>query len=217
MHTVTERASEPALPGTKGTLTRFLTLSARGLKMVRGYSLSAPDCGVEFLHAAPSNLFCIACGGFVAGQYYFPQLDMSSVSVSFCFTYDNRLLVSERGRDFLISNAKNRVEFHQIDKTGHYFFCSAQETLSFDFVGRKSRLENWCELCGEFENVIGATPAFIHADCVIEPLGFYRTDLCFGSGREKSPLSIVGDLLKEKLGKEFPELEFLPVVQVGIK
>ena len=68
---------------------------------------------------------------------------------------------------------------------------------------------DYCSVCGQYESVVGATPVYVRN--VRGPIsgGVYRTDLEFGSGREKEPLVIMGLatyplLMKEKLkGLEF--------------
>ena len=76
--------------------------------------------------------------------------------------------------------------------------------LEYDAQRRGTRFMEYCSVCGQHESVVGANPVFLRN--VRGPIGdgFYRTDLEFGSGREKHPLVIMGLatyplLLKEKL------------------
>ncbi|MCA3009916.1 MAG: hypothetical protein INH34_16205 [Phycisphaerales bacterium] len=84
-------------------------------------------------------------------------------------------------------------------------------SVAFDPVRRKTRFEKKCALCGNFESIVGATPAFILESEKVEEMGMYCTDLCFGSGREKSPLFVVGASLKDDLTRNFVELDFREV------
>ena len=187
---------------------RDFLLSIQGSDMSVGYSLSAPDCGLFFLSSAPSELFCSNCGSFLGSDIFVPSLDMSDVSLDFCFTYDNRLLVSERAKSYLGAYASTPLRFRMVDPVRLFYACVAERVVMFDTARRKTHFEGICDRCGGFKAVAGATPAFLRQGSVVEDNGFYRTDVCFGSGAEQSPLYIVGHQLKEGLELAFPELRF---------
>jgi hypothetical protein len=176
---------------------------------MNGFSLSAPDCGVSFLSSAPAESFCTKCSSFLANEFFLPLLDMSKIRLDFCFTYDNRLLVSESAKNYLETYASTPVGFRIVDPLSLYYACVADRVLMFDIERRKTRFEGKCDVCGGFESVAGATPAFLRPGSIVEANGFYRTDVFFGSGPEQSPLHIVGDQLKQRLELTFPELRFL--------
>lgn len=72
---------------------------------------------------------------------------------------------------------------------------SARPTVVVEFnaEARKTQFEKRCPDCGTYEEVAGATPAFLKAGAVVPANGFARTDLEFGSGDEKMPLVLCGD------------------------
>jgi hypothetical protein len=133
---------------------------------------------------------------------------MSNVSLDFCFTYDNRLVVSERAKIYLGTYASTPLSFRMVDPVRLFYACVAERVLMFDSARRKTLFEGSCNRCGGFKAVAGATPAFLRQGSVVEDYGFYRTDVCFGSGAEQSPLYIVGHQLKQGLELAFPELRF---------
>lgn len=172
------------------------------------YSLSAPDCDVYYFSSAPAFLFCPECDSYVGKEDYVPQLDLGRCKFDFCFTYEGRLLVSERAKKFLSEHCTTSVVFAPVDRSARYYRFGVEATLLFDKDRRKTRFDRKCPRCGNFQSVVGATPAFIYDSCKVEATGAYRSDLCFGSGREKSPIIVVGATLKHQLQDSFPEIDF---------
>jgi hypothetical protein len=70
--------------------------------------------------------------------------------------------------------------------------------VSFDAKSRRTRFINCCAVCGNYDEVIGATPAYLEVPGPLED-GIFRSDLLFGSGNAKHPLIIVGLETKERL------------------
>jgi hypothetical protein len=179
--------------------------------MSSAYSVSAPDCDVHYFANAPANLFCPDCDSYIGEEEFVPQIDLRRCKLDFCFTYDGRLLVSDRARTYLSGRCTTPLKFAVVDKTSGYYALRLESTVPFDKDRRKTRFEGKCPRCGNFESIVGATPAFIFDSDKIEATGAYRSDLCFGSGREKSPLIVVGAALQRELEDIFPEIDFREV------
>jgi hypothetical protein len=176
--------------------------------MGNSYTISAPDCDTNYFEGAPPSLFCTQCGSYIGSEEFVPQLDIRQCDLDFCFTYDGRLLVSQRGKTYLSQHCATPLNFAAVDRSARYYSLHVVSSVAFDPVRRKTRFEKKCALCGNFESIVGATPAFILESEKVEEMGMYRTDLCFGSGREKSPVFVVGAALKDDLARNFVELDF---------
>ena len=55
--------------------------------------------------------------------------------------------------------------------------------------------------------MVGSTPPFLKNLADIEQMGVYFTDIQFGSGKEKSPLIIVGEKLGIELKNAFKDID----------
>ncbi len=179
--------------------------------MSSAYSLSAPDCEIHYFTSAPDSLFCTECDSYIGEDEFVPQLHLRQCKFDFCFTYDGRLLVSERAKTYLSENCATPLKFTVVDESEGYYKLNVVSIVLFDQDRRKTRFERKCPRCGNFESIVGATPAFILDSSALDSMGVYRTDLCFGSGREKSPVIVVGAALKFALQRSFPEIEFQEV------
>lgn len=176
--------------------------------MRSAYTLSAPDCDKHYFEFAPSSLFCPECDSYVGAEEFVPQLDLRQCKLDFCFTCDGQLLVSQRGMACLSQHCSTPLRFATVDESAGFHSLSVESKVAFDYVRRKTKFERKCPVCGNYESIVGATPAFILRSDKVHEMGMYRTDICFGSGREKSPIIVVGAALKSCLTHEFPELDF---------
>lgn len=186
-------------------------VSIQDYDAVTAFSMSAPDSDTYFFQDAPESLFCPECGSYLAAAYLPSDLTVRPGFRDFGFTYDGRLLVSDRARQFLLRHASTGLSFRGVNQADQLFVVEAAATTKFDPNARRTRFVNKCEECGHYESVVGATPAFLELPDSIEDYGIYRTDIEFGSGKEKSPLFVVGPALKRLLEREFGELDFQAV------
>jgi hypothetical protein len=181
--------------------------------MAFAYSVSAPDCDIHYFANAPAELFCAECDSYIGNDEFVPQLDLRRCKFDFCFTYDGQLLVSERAKRCLSEHCTTPLKFATVDMSARYYTLRVESSVLFDKNRRKTRFERKCPRCGNFESIVGATPAFILESGKVDAMGAYRTDLCFGSGREKSPVIVIGTALKRELERVFPEVDFQEVNQ----
>jgi hypothetical protein len=190
--------------------------SIQGFKMSVAFSVSAPDCDVHYFKGAPATLFCIACDSYISKTDFVPQLDMRRATSDFCFTYDGRLLVSQHAKAYLNEHCVTPLNFSVVDSLVGFHVLRVELILQFNSDRRKTRFERKCATCGNYESIVGATPVFIRNAIDVDKRGIYRTDLSFGSGREKAPVLVVGGELKRELEKMFHELEFREVNQTPL-
>lgn len=94
----------------------------------------------------------------------------------------------------------------------------SEHIVVFDSERRQTKFVDYCETCGQYAQVAGATPAFLKT--VSEPIndGIFRTDVVFGSYRRKHPLVIIGLETKKLIQKaRFSGRSFRPVYGAGEK
>ena len=169
-----------------------------------GYKLSAVDGDGYYFENAPATVFCPDCGSCVDDSYVPLSLRLGRSVYDACYTYDGRLIVSQKFKDFHDRHSCGPAEFRIVNRKRRWYMFRPTRVLEFDAERRGTRFRRYCAACGRYYAVVGANPVFLGD--VRGPIGegFYRTDLEFGSGRGKEPLVIMGLatyplLLKEKL------------------
>ena len=173
--------------------------------MLLGYYFGAADGDLDFYDGAPEDLFCPVCRS-VLDKTYLPaslKLSRKARSMDIFATYDGKRLISERAAVFFRHHFADSCKITKLnveDETPIYILESII-SVEYDFVRRKTEFINLCKLCGNYEAIIGATPAFLKSH---PPLahGLYRTDIEFGSNNAKHPLLFLG-VGDDKLIKSF--------------
>ena len=123
-------------------------------------------------------------------------------------TYDGFWIVSSNFRDFCVEQNYNDLEFEGFNLNNNYFNLKVNKIVDFDYKRRQTRFEKRCNVCGNFESTVGATPTYLLIKSPIK-LGIFRTDLLFASGNEKHSLIIVGLNTKMEMNKyKLTGLEF---------
>jgi len=102
------------------------------------------------------------------------------------------------------------LEFIKFNQDPKIYCLLVNRYVGFDTEIQKPCYENFCQFCGNYESITGPDPIYLVNDN-IKKMGFYRSDIEFGSGRSKAPLYIVGEDLYLALKKEFKELDFSEV------
>lgn len=172
------------------------------------YALFAADCDIYYYDEANPDLFCTACGSFTGKERYYPsQLKISKLKGDICYSYDGQLLLSKKAKEFLEKASTSDISFQLVNTSPEVFVLSVESAVTFDVEKRKTRFEGMCESCGNYETIVGSTPPFLKVGEIVNPTEIYITDIQFGSGKEKSPLYIVGSELAKKLKKEFKEVD----------
>ena len=172
------------------------------------YAIFAADADINYYSDAPEELFCSSCGSYIGSKPYLPNdLMESGLKKDFCYSYDGQLIISTKAKIFLEVNSSTELEFHKINSDPEAFVIEAHGKAIFDTEKRKTRFVSKCGKCGNFESIVGSTPPFLKNASNIEQMGLYFTDIQFGSGKEKSPLIIVGEKLGKMLKKTFKEID----------
>ena len=171
--------------------------------MIIGYNIGGEFNDSHMFDADDKNLpICKKCGYVTDYDYVDPNFNLKKEIYDISYTYDGRVIVSLKFKEFCLRNKYLGVEFHELEKNPNYFIFKVNNILKFDTKKRKLNYENYCNICGNYESVTPASPILLQN--VSSPLkdGFYATDLHFASGNEKSPLLIIGIETFKKIKKE---------------
>ena len=155
---------------------------------------------------------CPGCGYRTDFEYLNSAFSIGRRTYDLSYTYDGYAIASLKFKEFCDRRGYHDVDFRPVQRDPTFFDLRPTRIVEFDASRRQTSFERLCSACGNYESVTGATPGFLVG--VSEPLGdgFYRTDLSFGSGNDKSPAIVVGPetklkLLTEKLkGLTFSEI-----------
>ncbi len=188
--------------------------------MIIAYSLNITDHD-SYMYGSGSRLFeillklhvCLSCGYRKSLNWDNPFFELKKPFFDFSYTYDGICIVSQRVIDFMFRfQYENDVEWVRLKNFPNFYTFLSHRSVAFDSDRRQTRFEKQCKICGFYESVTGATPVFLKGISSRLDRGFYRTDLQFGSGNEKSPILIVGPQTKEELiSKKFTGITFQEV------
>ncbi|MBK9585483.1 MAG: hypothetical protein KA176_11625 [Alphaproteobacteria bacterium] len=173
------------------------------------FTLHAPDGGCHYFENADPSLFCPKCESYIGKEPYYPKsMDVRKPKYDFFACYDGRRLISEKAKIFLEKLKVEGLEFKRVNESPQFFLPVCYNIVEFDVEKRKTRFEKLCSQCGNYQYIVGATPAFLKNIKAVQADSWYRTDIEFGSGKAKKSLTIVGEKLKKTLEKEFKEIDF---------
>lgn len=186
------------------------------MKKIIAYAMSAKDAEGYYFEDAPASIFCSSCTSCIRNNYIPKSVNIKYFNLDGSYTYDGQLIVSQKFKSWYMENGFKDSDFYCVDKEKHLFSFKPNSTLIFDVVKREVVFDEYCQTCHQYEEIAGANPVFLeNVDNEILD-GFFRTDVEFGSGREKSPIIILGtktykNLKKAKLtGFEFDPVYFYP-------
>jgi hypothetical protein len=176
------------------------------------YDITGQDNGAFFFLEAPARAFCPVCGSVTDDSYLPERLKNVRSKYPFSYTYDGRPIATSEFRDFCMMHDPAGLDFALVHKTPSLYLVKAKRVVKFDSAKRRTTTTHFCDECQRFAQVAGATPGFLTE--IDAPLGyqFVRTDVEFGSYREKHPSIIVGPELKCAMERmKFKGIYFHPV------
>jgi hypothetical protein len=121
----------------------------------------------------------------------------TSMRMDISTTYDGVTIASTRFVQVVADNKLRGLGFHDLGDGSRVLLATRR--IAFDSVSRRTKFENQCSRCGQYEAVAGATPAFLCPPVDVAPDEFVWTDVEFGTGDEKQPLLICGDVARAAL------------------
>jgi hypothetical protein len=172
------------------------------------FAIFAPDNGAYYYEYAQDELFCPSCKSYIEDASYHPkELAIKKLKTDFSFTYDGQLLLNNKAVEVLREAAATELIFFTVNQKPEIFILESTRTIVFDSNKRMTRFVDPCSQCGNFASIVGSTPVFLSGADDLGLLHLATTDLKFGSGKETSPLYIVGEDLGRKLKLVFREIE----------
>jgi hypothetical protein len=162
--------------------------------VVIGYRLAGDVNGSHAFYGREDLKRCKRCNGLLA------KWEESLVGLvlrmrrrcDISTTYDGVLVVSERFRAFCAENVLTGAIFVPLPDDPGFFRLDSKNIVEFDAERAGTRFINRCDVCGQFESVVGTRPFFLKPGSAIPDMGFARTDLEFASGDEKGPEILCG-------------------------
>ncbi len=170
-----------------------------------GFTLIGQDNDSFFLEHETQLIesTCRECGCLLDFVNYFnPSFRIKKKTYDFSATYDLRYIVSLKFKEFCVREGYKNIKFKSFEREPGFFQFLPCEIVEFDSERRKTEFIDYCEVCNNYKEVIGAIPAFLKIGTKKLTDGFYRTDLLFGVKNRKQPLIIVAPETYEKLKRE---------------
>jgi hypothetical protein len=181
------------------------------MEKIIGYSICGYDNDSYMLRDKENNFLttlkrCSICGELLKKKDIPTDKFNLKKQLDFSATYDGFTICSQRFVDFYDFRNYSGLDFDPIKSISGYYIISVGNSniLEFDAIKRKTRFMDKKECCKRYESIIGATPVYLKSPDRLKDGVFYRTDLEFGSGDEKSPLLLVA----LKTGKEIKQENF---------
>ena len=185
------------------------------MSRIIGYQLSGTDNGSYLLSKTDGVERCNVCGVVRDFDQVNCDFKVTKKKFDFSYTYDNRCVVSKVFMEYFTSNGIQDLQFKSISSTNLFYLFIPTKIVEYDFIKRKTRFENFCNTCGRYLYVVGATPVFLKS--TVETNNIYKSDLYFGSGSSKSPLIIAGcDLAADMKKIGLTGITFNPVFDDGL-
>lgn len=121
----------------------------------------------------------------------------------FMNTYDGFYIVSEKFKSFCEERKYPNLTFILLEKSKGFYYFEAQDIYELDYVRRKVRFIMKRDCCGNYDEIIGATPGYKRESFNMPTNDFIcRSEYFFGSHWKKNPLIIIG-LETAKAMKEY--------------
>ncbi len=162
-----------------------------------GYTISGPDNGYRMFEDARHFDICTACGFRTNFQAHAPEFAIPAKRrlADLTYTYDGQCIASVKLIEALEEECPGDYHAYPVGDDARYFHLFPVRTVPFDIERRETRLLSFCSTCGFYDEVIGATPAFLKVDGPLAH-GFYGSDILFASGNEKHPLLFISSDMK---------------------
>ncbi len=159
--------------------------------MILGYYLQGQD-NDSYLNADLYEKNISECLDFIRNRekYISDEFKIKKMKYEFSYTYDGALIVSRRFMDLCKKIGIKGINFFQLKNQQELFLIKVINTVEFDCNRRNTQFLEFNESCGEYKEVVGASPVCLKENQLLDP-GFYRTNIEFGRGYAKSPLLLV--------------------------
>ena len=106
------------------------------------------DGDSDYFEDAPSAVFCPGCGSCVDDSYVPRSLRVRRPVYDACGTYDGRLIVSQKFKDFHDRHGCGPPEVRLVNRRRRWYMCRPTRVLEFDADRRGTRFRRHCAMCG---------------------------------------------------------------------
>ncbi len=106
------------------------------------------DGDSDYFEDAPSAVFCPGCGSCVDDSYVPRSLRVRRPVYDACGTYDGRLIVSQKFKDFHDRHGCGPPEFRLVNRRRRWYMFRPTRVLEFDADRRGTRFRRHCAMCG---------------------------------------------------------------------
>lgn len=176
----------------------------KGVIVIIGYELDAQYDNDSYMFDPidPNLPTCQKCGYVTNFDYISPLFKLNKQCYDISYTYDLRLIVSLKFKEFCARNHYKDIGFSGLPNDPNFFRLDVKNIINFDTKKAKLQYYKYCDICHNYDSVTPAHPICLKD--VNKPLedGFYATDVHFASGNEKCPTIIIGVKTYEKMKKE---------------
>lgn len=116
-------------------------------------------------------------------------------------TYDGVLVVSFRFKEVCLQSGISGVIFIRLPDDPSFFRLDSNNVVEFDAARAKTRFIKQCDLCKNYESIVGTNPFGLKTGNILGEKSLAKTDLEFASLDEKHPITIcdaqAGEILKK--------------------
>ncbi|MFH1026487.1 MAG: hypothetical protein V1791_00645 [Pseudomonadota bacterium] len=138
---------------------------------------------------------CQKCGRKTDQSFFNPKFNLCKKRMDISSTYDGYTIVSERFRQFCISQKLNSLEFVKLPSQPGHYWLRVHNVLVIDREkSTEIQFRHHCDLCNSYAGVHWTSwPAKICFQDVESAIltGIYRSDMEFADSHEQSYLTIV--------------------------
>ncbi|PMN66659.1 hypothetical protein, partial [Enterovibrio norvegicus] len=152
---------------------------------------------------------CESCGYRTDFEHVSDSFSLKRKNYDLSITYDGYYVASLKLKETVQRKSLKGIEFIQLKEEPDFFVMFVRNVVCFDMEKRNSRRINLCSNCGNYESIVGATPAFLIEKL---PSDICRSDVMFGSGNGKHPLLFSSQYFADIVEKEkLKGIKFEPV------
>jgi len=170
--------------------------------MIVGYSIFGQDDDNYMIDEQSVLDLCPRCGFLKKFDYHNPSYKVKRKNYDYFHPYDQGTIVSLRFKEFCLREGYHDILFKELERSIDFFQFFSERIVLVDATRTKMELNNFCPVCGNYEESTGSEPTYLLNVTKALDDGFYRTDKVFGSRNSKNPLIIVGPETHRKLKRE---------------
>jgi len=169
-------------------------------RKIIGFGITGLDNGTTFIGDKSRLACCPTCGARYDFFVHNPEYHMGRKRRSdLLFTYDDVPIITQRFRDFVEINGYPGVHSLPFKNDMARFHLVVDSVVPYDQTAPGLEMEEFCKTCQRYNSVATGTEGLILDTNAPLDDGFYRSDLVFGHGHNKTALIVVGMKTRDKM------------------